>query len=66
MMVVAAIVKPITYFFFGILSPSLALCSIRELVLILTAVTTGIYGVSVIMIGLFAFKVFLAAFPDLS
>ena len=62
MMVVAAIVKPLTYYFFGIYRRLWRYASIRELVLILSAVTTATMIVSVIMIGLFAFNVF-GGFP---
>ena len=62
MMVVAAIVKPLTYYFFGIYRRLWRYASIRELVLILSAVTTASMIVSVIMIGLFAFNVF-GGFP---
>ena len=62
MMAAAAIVKPLTYYFFGIYRRLWRYASIRELVLILTAVTTATMVVSVIMISLFAFNVF-GGFP---
>ena len=62
MMVVVAVIKPLTYYFFGIYRRLWRYASIRELVLILSAVTTATMVVSVIMIGLFAFNVF-GGFP---
>ena len=58
MMAIAAVIKPLIYYFFGIYRRLWRYASTRELVLILTAVTTASMVVSVIMIGLFAFNVF--------
>ena len=51
---VVAVVKPLVYFLFGIYRRLWRYASIRELVLILSAVTTASMIVSGIMIGLFA------------
>ena len=59
---IAAVIKPLTYYFFGIYRRLWRYASTRELVLILTATTTATMLVSVIMITLFALKVF-GGFP---
>ena len=62
MMAIAAVIKPLTYYFFGIYRRLWRYASTRELVLILSATTTATMVVSVIMIALFGFKVF-GGFP---
>jgi FlaA1/EpsC-like NDP-sugar epimerase len=62
MLGIVVIVKPIVYYFFGIYHRLWRYASIRELVLILSAVTTASIIVSGIMIGLFAGGVFIG-FP---
>lgn len=54
MMLVAMIIKPLVYYFFGIYRRLWRYASTRELVLIFSAVTTASMLVSGIMIGLFA------------
>ncbi len=58
MLVVVAIVKPLVYYFFGIYRRLWRYASIRELILILSAVTTASMLVSGAMIGLFASGMF--------
>jgi len=58
MMLVAMIIKPLVYYFFGIYRRLWRYASTRELVLIFSAVTTASMLVSGIMIGLFAAGVF--------
>ncbi len=62
MLGVVVIVKPLVYYFFGIYRRIWRYASIRELVLILSAVTTASIIVSGIMIALFAGGVFIG-FP---
>jgi FlaA1/EpsC-like NDP-sugar epimerase len=62
MLGVVVIVKPLVYYFFGIYRRLWRYASIRELVLILSAVTTASIIVSAIMIALFAGGVFIG-FP---
>jgi len=62
MLGISVIVKPIIYYFFGMYRRIWRYASIRELVLIITSVTCASMIVSVLMISLFAFKVFVA-FP---
>lgn len=59
---VVVIVKPLVYYFFGIYRRLWRYASIRELLLILSAVTTASMIVSGIMIGLFAGGLFVG-FP---
>jgi len=54
MLGVAAVIKPLVYFLFGIYRRLWRYASIRELVLIISAVTTASMVISGIMIGLFA------------
>jgi FlaA1/EpsC-like NDP-sugar epimerase len=54
----AVIVKPLVYYFFGIYRRLWRYASIRELVLIVSAVTTGSMLVSGIMMGLFGLGLF--------
>lgn len=62
MLGIVVIVKPLVYYFFGIYRRLWRYASIRELVLILSAVTTASIIVSAIMIALFATGVFIG-FP---
>jgi FlaA1/EpsC-like NDP-sugar epimerase len=62
MMGIAFILKPLIYFFFGIYRRIWRYASIRELVLIISAVTTASLVVSGIMLGMFYARVF-TAFP---
>jgi FlaA1/EpsC-like NDP-sugar epimerase len=62
MLGVVVIVKPLVYYFFGIYRRLWRYASIRELVLIISAVTTASNIVSAIMIALFAGGVFIG-FP---
>lgn len=59
---VVAVIKPLVYYFFGIYRRVWRYASIRELVLILSAVTTASMIVSGIMIGLVACGLFIG-FP---
>jgi len=54
MLLVVAIIKPLVYYLFGIYRRLWRYASVRELILILSAVTTASMIVSGIMIGLFA------------
>lgn len=58
MLLTAAIIKPLVYFFFGIYSHIWRYASTRELILILSAVTTASFLLSGFMIGLFGLGVF--------
>jgi len=58
MLGIVIIVKPIVYYFFGIYRRLWRYASIRELVLIISAVSTASFIVSAIMIALFATGVF--------
>lgn len=62
MLGIVAVVKPLIYYLFGIYRRLWRYASIRELVLILGAVTTASVIVSVIMLGLFNAEVFIG-FP---
>ena len=62
MLGIAAVVKPIVYYFFGIYRRLWRYASIRELVLIIMAVTTASMIVSTIMMILFATGMFIG-FP---
>lgn len=62
MLGISVIIKPLVYYFFGIYRRLWRYASIRELVLILSAVTTASMIVSGAMIGLFASGFFLG-FP---
>lgn len=62
MLGVAVIIKPLVYYFFGIYRRLWRYASIRELLLILLAVTTASVFVSGTMLGLFSSGVFLG-FP---
>jgi len=58
MMGTAAIIKPLVYYFFGIYRRLWRYASIRELLLIFSAVTTASMIISGVMIGLFGAGVF--------
>ncbi len=58
MLLTAALIKPVVYFFFGIYSHIWRYASTRELILILSAVSTASFILSGIMIGLFGLGVF--------
>jgi FlaA1/EpsC-like NDP-sugar epimerase len=62
MLGIALIIKPLVYYFFGIYRRIWRYASIRELVLILLAVTTASFIIAGIMLGLFYARVF-TAFP---
>ena len=62
MLGISILIKPLIYYFFGIYRRVWQYASIRELVLILAAVTTASLIVSGTMLGLFYGKVF-SAFP---
>ena len=62
MLGISILIKPLIYYFFGIYRRLWQYASIRELVLILSAVTTASLIVSGIMLGLFYGRVF-TAFP---
>ncbi len=62
MLGIAIAVKPLVYYFFGIYRRVWRYASIRELVLIVSAVSTASMIVSTLMIGLFALQVFVG-FP---
>ena len=62
MLGIAIAVKPLVYYFFGIYRRVWRYASIRELILIVSAVSTASIIVSTIMIGLFAMQVFVG-FP---
>ena len=62
MLGIAIAVKPLVYYFFGIYRRVWRYASIRELILIVSAVSTASMIVSTIMIGLFAMQVFVG-FP---
>jgi FlaA1/EpsC-like NDP-sugar epimerase len=62
MLGIALVVKPLIYYFFGIYRRIWRYASIRELVLILVAVTTASLIIAGAMLGLFYGKVF-TAFP---
>jgi FlaA1/EpsC-like NDP-sugar epimerase len=55
----AVLIKPLVYFFFGIYSHIWRYASTRELILILSAVSTASILLSGIMVGLFAAVCFL-------
>ncbi|MCJ7695046.1 MAG: polysaccharide biosynthesis protein [Anaerolineaceae bacterium] len=59
---VAVLVKPLVYYFFGVYRRVWRYASIRELVLLLSAVSVASVAVSSIMIGLYALKAFIG-FP---
>jgi len=59
---VAVVVKPLVYYFFGVYRRVWRYASIRELVLLLSAVSVASVAVSSIMIGLYALKAFVG-FP---
>ena len=58
MLGIAVIIRPLVYYFFGIYLRLWRYASIRELLLILSAVTTASIIISGIMLGLFLSKVF--------
>jgi FlaA1/EpsC-like NDP-sugar epimerase len=60
--IVGLVVKPVVYYFFGLYRRLWVYASIRELKLIVLAVTTASVVVSVVMIGLFSARVFIG-FP---
>jgi len=58
MVVISMVVKPVTYYFFGLYRRMWAYASIQELKLIALAVSSASVFVSVLMIGFFSAKVF--------
>jgi len=62
MLGISAIIKPLVYYFYGLYRRLWRYASIRELLLILAAVTTASIIISVVMLGLFAIGVFIG-FP---
>jgi FlaA1/EpsC-like NDP-sugar epimerase len=62
MMGLAVVIKPFVYYLFGIYRRVWRYASIRELVLLLTTVSTASVVISGLMVGLFALKAF-SAFP---
>ncbi len=58
MLGIAAVIRPVVYYFFGIYLRLWRYASIRELLLILSAVTTASIVIAGIMLGLFLSKVF--------
>ena len=62
MMGLAIVVKPFVYYLFGIYRRVWRYASIRELVLLLTTISTASVVMSGLMVGLFALKAF-TAFP---
>lgn len=62
MIAIVAVIKPLTYYFFGIYRHLWRYASTRELVLILSATTTASMVVSVIMLALFGLE-FFGGFP---
>ncbi len=62
MLGVAAIVKPLVYYFFGIYRRLWRYASVRELVLIFSAVTTASMIISGLMMGLYGARLFIG-FP---
>jgi FlaA1/EpsC-like NDP-sugar epimerase len=58
MLGIAILIKPLVYYFFGIYRHVWRYASIRELVVIFSAVTTASMVLSAVMIGLFAASVF--------